>query len=99
MKRVLTIGIACVLLGLAGFVAASAFDTHGSVAAPNQTTEGTTTTETTAPTVTTTSEPATPTPEPAETTTSGNIRPGKFFSFSPTKVRITAETAAMPPQR
>ena len=56
---------------------ASAFDTHGSVAAPNQTTEGTTTTETTVPTatttsVTTTSAPTSPTPEPAETTTSSS---------------------------
>ena len=57
MKRLLTIAIACVLLGLAGFVAASAFDTHGSVAAPNQTTDGTTTTETTIPTATTTPRP------------------------------------------
>jgi anaerobic C4-dicarboxylate transporter DcuB len=70
VKRLLTIAIACVLLGLAGFVAASTFDTHGSVAAPNQTTEGTTTTETTVPAATTTSAPTSPTPEPAETTTS-----------------------------
>jgi anaerobic C4-dicarboxylate transporter-like protein len=75
VKRLVTIAVACVLLGLAGFVAASTFDTHGSVAAPNQTTEGTTTTETTVPTatttsVTTTSAPTSPTPEPAETTTS-----------------------------
>ena len=72
MRRYLTIGIACVPLGLAGFVASSAFDTHGSVAAPNQTTEGTTTTETTVPAATTTApEPATPTPAAAETDTSG----------------------------
>jgi Anaerobic c4-dicarboxylate membrane transporter len=72
VRRYLTIGIACVLLGLAGFVASCASDTHGSVAAPNQTTEATTTTETTVPAATTTApEPATPTPAAAETDTSG----------------------------
>ena len=70
MKRALTIGIACVLLGLAGFVAASAFDPHGSVAAPAQTTEGTTTTETTVPTTTTTPATTTPAPEPELASTS-----------------------------
>jgi anaerobic C4-dicarboxylate transporter DcuA/anaerobic C4-dicarboxylate transporter DcuB len=59
VRRVLTIALACALLGLAGFVAVSAFGTHNSVAA------GTTTTQTT-----TTPAPATPAPAPAETSTS-----------------------------
>jgi anaerobic C4-dicarboxylate transporter DcuB len=65
VKRFLTIAIACVLLAIAGFVATSAFDTHGSSA------QSTGTTATTATTTTTESEPApTPAEEPASTSTS-----------------------------
>jgi anaerobic C4-dicarboxylate transporter DcuA/anaerobic C4-dicarboxylate transporter DcuB len=61
VRRLLTIAVACVLLGLAGFVAASAFG-HGNAVTHAAAT--TTTATTTAP------APATPTPPPASTSTS-----------------------------
>jgi anaerobic C4-dicarboxylate transporter DcuB len=72
MRRLLTIGIACALLGIAGFTAVSTFSPHSSGAA---TTTATTTgaTGATGATGTTGAQgtvPATPTPEPAATETS-----------------------------
>jgi anaerobic C4-dicarboxylate transporter DcuB len=64
VKRYVTIAIACVLLGFAGFVAASTFDTHASTAAASATTTAATTTASTP-------APTTPAPsEPASTSTS-----------------------------
>jgi anaerobic C4-dicarboxylate transporter DcuA/anaerobic C4-dicarboxylate transporter DcuB len=62
VKRLLTIALACVLLGVAGFIATSAFDAHRS-AAQTATTSTTTTTPTPVP--------ISATPPPAETGTSG----------------------------
>ena len=64
MRRLLTIALACVLLGVAGFVASSAFDAHRSSAQTATTTTTSTTTTTQAP------APTTPAPEAAGTNTS-----------------------------
>ena len=67
----MTIAVACVLLGVAGFVAASTFDTHRVAAAPAATTS--TATSTTTPTTPATPAPTSaPAPAPAETTTSSS---------------------------
>ncbi len=63
MKRLLTIALACVLLGVAGFIASSAFDAHGSAAqTATSTTPAAATTQAPAPT--------SPAPEAADTGTS-----------------------------
>jgi anaerobic C4-dicarboxylate transporter-like protein len=68
VRRFISIAIACVLLGTAGFVASSTFGTHSSSAAPSVTT--TSNASTTSTTATTPATPATPTPAAAETDTS-----------------------------
>jgi len=67
VKRLLTIALAGTLLGVAGFIASSAFDPHRSAA---QT--ATTSTTSTSTTTTTAPAPTSPVPEAAETSTSGS---------------------------